>query len=124
MPMGPYQMADLAGIDIGWHREPNRIENIRDKLCAMERWGQKKGAGFYDYDDKRRPSPSPVVAEVIEEFRQKAGIEKREITDQANMERTIYTMVNERSEGRRVGKECVSTCRSWGLRDHLKKKNT
>ncbi|HEY9554010.1 3-hydroxyacyl-CoA dehydrogenase NAD-binding domain-containing protein [Allosphingosinicella sp.] len=95
MPMGPFQMADLAGIDIGWHRDPNRIENIRDKLCAMERWGQKKGAGFYDYDDKRRPSPSPVVAEVIEEFRQKAGIEKREITDQEIMERTIYTMVNE-----------------------------
>ena len=95
MPMGPFQMADLAGVDIGWHRDPNRIENIRDKLCAMERWGQKKGAGFYDYDDKRRPSPSPVVAEVIEEFRQKAGVEKRDISDQEIMERTIYTMVNE-----------------------------
>jgi 3-hydroxyacyl-CoA dehydrogenase len=95
MPMGPFQMADLAGVDIGWHRDPTRIENIRDKLCAMERWGQKKGAGFYDYDDKRRPSPSPVVAEVIEEFRQKAAVEKRDITDQEVMERTIYTMVNE-----------------------------
>ncbi|PWG01849.1 3-hydroxyacyl-CoA dehydrogenase NAD-binding domain-containing protein [Sphingosinicella humi] len=95
MPMGPFQMADLAGVDIGWHRDPTRIENIRDKLCAMERWGQKKGAGFYDYDDKRRPSPSPVVAEVIEEFRQKVGVEKRDITDQEIMERTIYTMVNE-----------------------------
>src|SRR3546814_19004906 len=95
MPMGPYQMADLAGIDIGWHREPNRIENIRDKPCAMERWGQKKGAGFYDYDVTRRPPPPPVVAEVIEEFRKKAGIVKPEITDQANMERTTYTLDNE-----------------------------
>ena len=66
MPMGPFQMADLAGVDIGWHRDPTRVDNIRDKLCAMERWGQKKGAGFYDYDDKRRPSPSPKVQEIID----------------------------------------------------------
>jgi 3-hydroxyacyl-CoA dehydrogenase len=95
MPMGPFQMADLAGVDIGWHRDPNRIETIRDQLCAMERWGQKKGAGFYDYDDKRRPSPSPVVQEVIEEFAKKQGVERREISDQEIVERTLYTMVNE-----------------------------
>ncbi|MBV8688338.1 MAG: enoyl-CoA hydratase/isomerase family protein, partial [Alphaproteobacteria bacterium] len=95
MPMGPFQMADLAGVDIGWHRDPNRIESIRDKLCALGRWGQKKQAGFYDYDEKRRPTPSPIVAEVIEEFRQKEGIEKRDISDQEIVERTLYTMVNE-----------------------------
>src|SRR4051812_31216814 len=95
MPMGPFQMADLAGVDIGWHRDPNRIENIRDKLCALGRWGQKKQAGFYDYDERRRPTPSPVVAEVIEEFRQKEGVEKRDISDQEIVERTLYTMVNE-----------------------------
>jgi len=95
MPMGPFQMADLAGVDIGWHRDPNRIENIRDKLCALGRWGQKKGAGFYDYDEKRQPSPSPVVAEVIEEFRAKTGTEQREITTEEIVERTLYTMVNE-----------------------------
>jgi 3-hydroxyacyl-CoA dehydrogenase len=95
MPMGPFQMADLAGVDIGWHRDPNRIENIRDKLCALGRWGQKKGAGFYDYDEKRRPTPSPVVAEVIEEFRRKEGVAKRDISDQEIVERTLYTMVNE-----------------------------
>src|SRR3546814_12170171 len=59
MPMGPFQMSDLAGVDIGWHRDPNRIESIRDALCAEGRWGQKKQAGFYDYDDKRNPSESP-----------------------------------------------------------------
>jgi 3-hydroxyacyl-CoA dehydrogenase len=95
MPMGPFQMADLAGVDIGWHRDPNRIENIRDQLCAMERWGQKKGAGFYDYDDKRRPSPSPVVQQIIGEFAAKQGVERREISDQEIVERTLYTMVNE-----------------------------
>jgi 3-hydroxyacyl-CoA dehydrogenase len=95
MPMGPFQMADLAGVDIGWHRDPTRIENVRDALCAAGRWGQKKGAGFYDYDDRRRPSPSPVVAGIIDEFRAKEGIEPRDISDQEIIERTLYTMVNE-----------------------------
>ena len=95
MPMGPFQMADLAGVDIGWHRDPNRIENVRDALCAIDRWGQKKGAGFYDYDDKRRPSPSPVVQQIIEDFAAKQGVERRAITDDEIVERTLYTMVNE-----------------------------
>ncbi|WP_022672829.1 3-hydroxyacyl-CoA dehydrogenase NAD-binding domain-containing protein [Novosphingopyxis baekryungensis] len=95
MPMGPFQMADLAGVDIGWHRDPTRIENIRDALAAEDRWGQKKGAGFYDYDEKRRPSPSPRVAEIIEDFRKKSNAEVREISDEEIMERTLYPMVNE-----------------------------
>lgn len=95
MPMGPFQMSDLAGVDIGWHRDPNRIESIRDALCAEGRWGQKKQAGFYDYDEKRRPSESARVAEIIEEFRKKSGSVTREITDQEIIERTLYTMVNE-----------------------------
>ena len=95
MPMGPFQMSDLAGVDIGWHRDPNRIESIRDALCAEGRWGQKKQAGFYDYDEKRNPSESARVAEIIEQFRAKAGVEKREITDQEIIERTLYPMVNE-----------------------------
>ncbi|PQM28738.1 3-hydroxyacyl-CoA dehydrogenase [Sphingopyxis lindanitolerans] len=95
MPMGPFQMSDLAGVDIGWHRDPNRIESIRDALCAEGRWGQKKQAGFYDYDEKRTPTPSARVEEIIAEFRKKAGIEKREITDQEIIERTLYPMVNE-----------------------------
>jgi len=95
MPMGPFQMADLAGVDIGWHRDPNRIENLRDALCAIERWGQKKGAGFYDYDEKRRPTPSPVVQQIIEKFAAEKGVERRNVSDQEIVERTIYPMVNE-----------------------------
>ncbi|MGC6399136.1 3-hydroxyacyl-CoA dehydrogenase NAD-binding domain-containing protein [Sphingomonas sp. FW199] len=95
MPMGPFQMADLAGVDIGWHRDPTRIEDIRDQLCAEERWGQKKGAGFYDYDDKRNPSPSPRVAEIIQEWRDKTGTPQHEVTDEEIVERTLYPMVNE-----------------------------
>ena len=95
MPMGPFQMADLAGVDIGWHRDPARIESLRDALCSIERWGQKKGAGFYDYDEKRRPSPSPVVQDMIEQYAAEKGIERREISDQEIVERTLYPMVNE-----------------------------
>ncbi|MGD9811335.1 MAG: 3-hydroxyacyl-CoA dehydrogenase NAD-binding domain-containing protein [Sphingobium sp.] len=95
MPMGPFQMADLAGVDIGWHRDPSRIESIRDALCAKDRWGQKTRAGFYDYDDKRKPSPSPVTQQIIEDFRARAGIAPRAISDEEITVRTLYTMVNE-----------------------------
>jgi 3-hydroxyacyl-CoA dehydrogenase len=95
MPMGPFQMSDLAGVDIGWHRDPTRIENIREALAAEGRWGQKTGKGFYDYDEKRQPTPSPRVAEIIEDFRSKSNMAKREISDEEIVERTLYTMVNE-----------------------------
>ena len=95
MPMGPFQMSDLAGVDIGWHRDPTRIESIRDALAAEGRWGQKKQAGFYDYDDKRNATPSPRVAEIIEDFRSKSNLPKREIADQEIVERTLYPIVNE-----------------------------
>ncbi|MEG3180677.1 3-hydroxyacyl-CoA dehydrogenase NAD-binding domain-containing protein [Sphingomonas sp. LT1P40] len=95
MPMGPFQMSDLAGVDIGWHRDPTRIESIRDALAAEGRWGQKKQAGFYDYDEKRNPSPSPRVAEIIEEFRAKSGAVQHDVTDEEVIERTLYTLVNE-----------------------------
>lgn len=95
MPMGPFQMADLAGVDIGWHRDPSRIESISDALCAKNRWGQKTKAGYYDYDDKRKPSPSPVTQQIIEDFRAQAGITPRAISDEEITVRTLYTMVNE-----------------------------
>ncbi|MGU3316580.1 3-hydroxyacyl-CoA dehydrogenase NAD-binding domain-containing protein [Sphingomonas sp. M6A6_1c] len=95
MPMGPFQMADLAGVDIGWHRDPGRIENIRDALAAEGRWGQKKQAGFYDYDEKRNPTPSSRVAEIIDEWRAKTDTPQHDVTDEEIIERTLYTMVNE-----------------------------
>jgi 3-hydroxyacyl-CoA dehydrogenase len=95
MPMGPFQMQDLAGVDIGWHRDPNRIESLRDALCAAGRFGQKSGAGFYDYDEKRRPSPSPVTQEIIEKYAADQGIQRRNISDEEIVERTLYPMINE-----------------------------
>jgi 3-hydroxyacyl-CoA dehydrogenase len=105
MPMGPFQMADLAGVDIGWHRDPTRVENIRDALCAIDRWGQKKAAGFYDYDEKRRPTLSPVVQTIIEDFAKQKGVERRDISDEEIVERTLYTMVN---EGAKILEEAIA----------------
>ncbi len=95
MPMGPFQMADLAGLDIGWHRDPSRIDTIRDAMCAAGRFGQKNGKGFYDYDEKRNATPSAEALAIIEEFRSKSNFAKRDITDQEIIERTLYPMVNE-----------------------------
>ncbi|NIJ37681.1 3-hydroxyacyl-CoA dehydrogenase [Sphingopyxis panaciterrae] len=95
MPMGPLQMIDLAGVDIGWHRDTDRIESLQDALCAAGRWGQKTKAGFYNYDENRKPSPSPVVAEIIDGFRNRAGLKRRDISDDEIVARTLYTMVNE-----------------------------
>ena len=95
MPMGPFQMSDLAGVDIGWHRDPNRIESIRDALCAVGRWGQKTGKGFYDYNDKREAAPSPETQAIIDDFAARSNLPKREISDEEIIERTLYPMVNE-----------------------------
>jgi len=95
MPMGPFQMLDLAGVDIGWHRDPVRIESISDALCARRRWGQKTKAGYYDYDEARRPSASLETQEIIDDFRRKARIAPRAISDEEIVVRTLYTMVNE-----------------------------
>ena len=95
MPMGPFQMSDLAGLDIGWHRDPTLIETVRDALCAAGRFGQKNGKGFYDYDEKRVGTPSPEALAIIEEFRSKSNHAKRDVTEQEIIERTLYPMVNE-----------------------------
>ncbi|CCA90694.1 3-hydroxyacyl-CoA dehydrogenase NAD-binding domain-containing protein [Novosphingobium sp. PP1Y] len=95
MPMGPFQMTDLAGVDIGWHRDPARVETIREALCAEGRWGQKTGAGFYDYDERRKPHPSPRVAEILQEFRKKRKSSERAISDDEILARTLFPMVNE-----------------------------
>ncbi len=95
LPMGPFQMSDLAGLDIGWNKETSKGETIRDRLCELDRRGQKSGAGYYDYDEKRKPTPSPVVEEIIHEFATQAGMGSREISDEEILQRCIYPMINE-----------------------------
>ena len=62
--MGPYQMSDLAGLDIGWKKGAKTANPIRDALCELDRRGQKTAAGYYDYDESRRPVPSDVTARI------------------------------------------------------------
>jgi 3-hydroxyacyl-CoA dehydrogenase len=94
-PMGPFQMADLAGLDIGWSKETSKGESLRDRLCEMDRRGQKTGAGFYDYDEKRNRSPSPVVEKMILDYAAEKGINRRPVSDEEILERCIYPMINE-----------------------------
>ncbi len=94
-PMGPFQMADLAGLDIGWSKEASKGETLRDKLCELDRRGQKTSAGFYDYDAKRERTPSPIVEKLVLEQSAAKGITRRAISDQEILERCIYPMINE-----------------------------
>lgn len=105
MPMGPFQMSDLAGVDIGWHRDPARIETLQDAMCAAGRFGQKVGKGYYDYDADRRRTPSPEALAIIEEFARASGAERRAIGDDEIRERTLYVMVN---EGARIIEEGIA----------------
>jgi 3-hydroxyacyl-CoA dehydrogenase len=90
--MGPFQMADLAGLDIGWSKGAKTENPIRDALCEMDRRGQKTGAGFYDYDDARQPVPSEVTARVIRDI---TGAEPRLLPESEIVERLVYPMINE-----------------------------
>ena len=94
-PMGPFQMSDLAGLDLGWNKETSKGETIRDVLCERDRRGQKNGRGFYDYDEKRNRTVSGEVNAIIADFAQKSGEAQREIGDQEILERLLYPMVNE-----------------------------
>ena len=95
LPMGPFAMADLAGLDLGWTAASSRSATIREILCELDRRGQKTGAGFYDYDENRRAKPSPVVAKIIEDFAARTGAVPRQIPDQEILERSLYPMINE-----------------------------
>jgi 3-hydroxyacyl-CoA dehydrogenase len=95
-PMGPFQMGDLAGLDIGWHRdETKEPTTIREALCKAGRWGQKNARGFYDYDAKRNRTESAEALAIIEDFRSRSNKAKRDISDQEIVERCLYPMVNE-----------------------------
>ena len=94
-PMGPFQMGDLAGIDIGWHRDPSKVTTVREALCAVGRFGQKAGKGFYDYDESRNRTPSDEVKMIIADFAEKEGTPQREISKDEIRERLLYPMVNE-----------------------------
>jgi len=95
LPMGPFAMGDLAGLDIGWSAEKSTSSTIREILNENGRRGQKTGAGFYDYDENRNATPSPVTQKIIEDFRAEKGVNPRTISEEEIFERLIYPMINE-----------------------------
>ena len=103
MPMGMFQMGDLAGLDVGYKsrkdRDPSsfdvRASKPADKLVEMGRLGQKTNAGYYDYaPGERAPKPSAVTQQVIEEVAREYQIQRRQVTDQEIIERCFLATIN------------------------------
>jgi 3-hydroxyacyl-CoA dehydrogenase len=103
MPMGPFAMSDMAGVDVGYlvRRElgieiGSKNSAIGDNLYDMGRHGQKTSAGFYDYEEGSRvPQPSAKVEAMIKEVAEKFGVEQREFTEEEIVQRCIYPLINE-----------------------------
>jgi len=103
LPMGPFQMSDMAGLDIG-HAIRQHQAKVRgapkpdgwlDRIVERGRKGQKTGAGIYDYGEDRRPKPNAEVAQLIEDYRAEKGVESRELGQEELTERLVYSLVNE-----------------------------
>ncbi|SAL63401.1 3-hydroxyacyl-CoA dehydrogenase [Caballeronia choica] len=104
-PMGPFQVADLAGGDIGWAarkrraaaRDPEaRYVQIADRLCERGWFGQKTGRGFYLYPEGARTgTPDPEVEAIVDAERARAGITPRAFTDDEIIRRYMAAMINE-----------------------------
>ncbi|MBK6960644.1 MAG: enoyl-CoA hydratase/isomerase family protein [Gammaproteobacteria bacterium] len=103
-PMGPFAMADMAGLDVGYkvreeRRKAGKIEPREslwiDKIVEMGRHGQKTNAGIYRYADGRTPLPDPEIERLIAQCARDAGIAQRQISDQEILERCLYPMINE-----------------------------
>ena len=104
MAMGPFRMGDLAGNDVGWYirkrryvEKPElRYSRTADLLCEMGRFGQKTGAGWYDYKPGKRDAiPSALVDDMIAKHRLALGIAPRKIGDDEIVHRLVYALVNE-----------------------------
>jgi len=114
MAMGPFRMGDLAGNDIGWairkrryvEKPDVRYSKSADLLCELGRYGQKTGAGWYDYQPGKRDAiPSKVVGEMLEKHRAALGITPRRISDEEIVGRLVYALVN---EGARILEEGIA----------------
>ena len=108
MPMGPFAMSDLAGLDIGWRSRKDRglKSEIADALCEAGRFGQKTGKGYYKYEaGSRAPLPDPDVEKLIDETLQRLGRKRRAISDEEIHERMVFPMIN---EGARILEEGIA----------------
>ena len=94
-PMGAFQMGDLAGLDLGWDKDNSDPMDVKDRLCELGRRGQKTSAGYYDYDEKRQPTPAAVTAELFAEVAAAQGISQSDISDEEILDRCLLPMINE-----------------------------
>jgi 3-hydroxyacyl-CoA dehydrogenase len=92
-PMGPFATMDLVGLDV--IADPPGQKTIRSFMVEAGRRGQKGGGGFYDYDDKRRPQPSPDAEKIIAQYREASEAQAVEVSDAEILERSILLEVNE-----------------------------
>jgi 3-hydroxyacyl-CoA dehydrogenase len=113
MAMGPMATGDLAGLDVGWRirKEYRHLEKpgvrqpfAEDRLCELGRYGQKTAAGWYKYDENRRPILDPEVDEMVREWAREAGIAQRKLPSEEIVDRCIYVLVN---EGARILEEGI-----------------
>ena len=102
--MGPFRMSDLAGNDVGWYiRKRRAVESpeiayskTADLLCEQGRFGQKTGAGWYDYKPgDRKAYPSAAVNDMIVRHSADIGVARRTISSQEIVERLVYALANE-----------------------------
>ena len=94
-PMGAFQMGDLAGLDLGWDKDNSNPMDVKDRLCELRRRGQKTAAGYYDYDEKRMPTPAPVTAELFAGVAAAQGVTQGDISDEEILDRCLLPMINE-----------------------------
>jgi 3-hydroxyacyl-CoA dehydrogenase len=109
LPMGPFAMMDLAGLDVGWLIRKSRGEHaeIEDALCEAGHFGQKTGSGYFRYQaGSRAPIPDPEVERIILDASARLGIARRPIASEEIVERTIFPMIN---EGARILEEGIAT---------------
>ena len=100
--MGPFAMADLVGLDLGWRaRKMSGVKDTRltsivpDKLCDLGRFGQKTNAGYYIYPEgNRQGQPDPVVAQIIAQTSAELGFEREELDDGEILKRCLYPLIN------------------------------
>jgi 3-hydroxyacyl-CoA dehydrogenase len=95
MPMGPFEMNDMAGLDFGVDLTSKTSNSVGEVLCKMGRRGQKTGAGYYDYDENRSAKSSELVERLVRAFADERGIPQRPVSDEEILERCLYPMVNE-----------------------------
>ncbi|MCD1635740.1 enoyl-CoA hydratase/isomerase family protein [Martelella mediterranea] len=107
MAMGPFQMNDLAGLDVSAlvRKSQGYQLPVADALCAMGRLGQKTGKGYYRYEDGRTPIPDPEVDAVIAGVAERLGVRQRSFSQDEIRERLFYPMVN---EGARILEEGIA----------------